>query len=1140
MHSLLGRLLIVVAVAVLPALAFQAYTESQARQTRQQLLEEEALRLVRLVGAEQQRIIEGADQMLTLLSVAPAVQDNIGGLCQHLLSGLSEATERYRAVAVISLDGHPLCATPSYDSRADLSDRPYFKRALETGGFVVGNYTIDPLTGQPVIPVARPFKGREGTVAGIVVAELSLAWLGQELQALPLPADASTTVADRAGTILARTPEGARFTGTALPQRNRHVLEEPGPGIVSLKAVDGRFRVLAYMPPAVGPGGLYISVGLDPKATLASIEQANRIGIILIVAGAAFAAALTALLGTHLIRRPVNGLLRAADRWRTGDLSARTGLRPDASEFGRLSTAFDAMAAALQSREKALRTALESTTDAVMAFDRDWRFTYLNKPAEKQLEPLHDVLGKVIRDVFPEPSSGALGDACRKAMEAGVPANADIYYAPLDRYWEIHAYPSEGGITVFSRDVTEQRRVTAALRRSEERLRLALSAARLGVREIDFVRNEANWTPEAERILGPEGVRSATFDAWIGRVHPDDQPEIRARWSRAMENPENAYGAECRYLQPDGTWRWVDAYGQMVFEDGRAIRAVTVVMDISVRKQIETELKQATTLLRAIGDSSTDAIYAKDSQGRFLYANPAVLAIMGKTAEAVIGHTDAELHHDPEQAAAVMANDKRIVQTGIPEIIEEVFDATGIGKRVFRSAKSPLRLDDGAISGIVAVSSDITPLKTAEAELRSLTAGLEARVIQEVAAREAAQTRAAHAERMQALGQLAGGIAHDFNNVLQAVSGAMALMGRRADDAASIRRLARLASEATERGAAITRRLLAFGRRGDLRAEAIDAGQLLSELREILVHTLGAGIDVQVRADADLRPFVADKSQLETSLINLATNARDAMPRGGRLTMAATAEIVRDGSPGHPAGIAPGRYVRITVADGGTGMDAATLARSIEPFFTTKTVGAGSGLGLSMAKGFAEQSGGGMSVASAPGQGTTVTLWLPEAPAELAAEMPAAAAEPAEASGAPPAVRVLLVDDESPVREVLTMQLEDSGFSVLPAASGAEALALLASGAAVEILLTDLSMPGMDGLAVIRAAQGSRPGLPAVLLTGYASDGIALALGGAVSGSFSLLRKPVTAADLVDRLRALLPAQPEPVSPAAATVGGFA
>jgi CheY-like chemotaxis protein len=261
-------------------------------------------------------------------------------------------------------------------------------------------------------------------------------------------------------------------------------------------------------------------------------------------------------------------------------------------------------------------------------------------------------------------------------------------------------------------------------------------------------------------------------------------------------------------------------------------------------------------------------------------------------------------------------------------------------------------------------------------------------------------------------------------------------------------------------------------------------------------------------------------------LVNLATNGRDAMPEGGRLTLSADTEIVPPTGLAHPFGLAPGRYVRLTVADTGVGMAPATLARLGEPFFTTKGVGVGTGLGPPMAKGFAEQSGGPLRVESTPGKGTTVTLWLPAAaPVEgtgTAESRDAAGATADGASNAPALTRVLLVDDETLVRETLAESLHDAGYGVLVAEGGARALALLVSGAAVDILVTDLSMPGMDGLSLIRAAQEEHPGLPAVLLTGYAGDSTTLAMGGAITGAFSLLRKPIRIHELDDRIQALL------------------
>jgi signal transduction histidine kinase len=410
-------------------------------------------------------------------------------------------------------------------------------------------------------------------------------------------------------------------------------------------------------------------------------------------------------------------------------------------------------------------------------------------------------------------------------------------------------------------------------------------------------------------------------------------------------------------------------------------------------------------------------------------------------------------------------------------------------------------------------------IAAAEAALRDMNRDLAARVEAEIAARQAAQARAAQAERLQALGQLAGGIAHDFNNVLQAVMGGAALIARRRADPAAVERLAGMVGEAAGRGAAVTRRLLAFSRRGELHAELVDPAAVLDGLCDILAHTLGAGIEVRVVVADGVKMLRADKGGLETVLINLASNASDAMAGAGCITMAAAIE--------RPAGLRPAEYVCFSVSDTGVGMDAATLARASEPFFTTKPVGAGTGLGLAMARGFAEQSGGGLQIESAEGVGTTVRLWLPVA--ESAGDQPAQQQQQPQVAGT--AARLLLVDDDAAVLETMALEMEQAGYAVLPAASGPGALALLDAGEAVDLLVSDLSMPGMTGTDLIRAVQRRRPGLPAILLTGFVSEAAERAMQEMASDGVTLLRKPLAGAALAERVAVLLRVTPTRVDP---------
>jgi signal transduction histidine kinase/CheY-like chemotaxis protein len=398
----------------------------------------------------------------------------------------------------------------------------------------------------------------------------------------------------------------------------------------------------------------------------------------------------------------------------------------------------------------------------------------------------------------------------------------------------------------------------------------------------------------------------------------------------------------------------------------------------------------------------------------------------------------------------------------------------------------------------------------------------EAQVRKEVAAREQAQAEAAHAERMTALGELAGGIAHDFNNILQAIGGSAALIDRHLEDPPYVGRQTQRIEDAVDRGGSISRRLLAFARRDVLSAEVIETADLLAEMREFLAPAIGPAISVRIEVPAAPTWILADRRQLETVLLNLATNAKDAMPQGGNLDISAASEMLDCGS--EALGLDAGRYVRLEVVDDGAGMDAAVLARSAEPFFTTKPKGKGTGLGLPMAKGFAEQSGGAFSIASVPGRGTTVTLWLPEAEAPHTAPPVPARILTDRALNAPG--RVLVVDDDDLVRETLILSLKEAGVVAVGVRNVDDALSELEGGVDVDAVITDLSMPGRSGWELLRELRTNRPELPAIMLTGHVGDLAAEALGHPHAERFLVLQKPVSPQQLALELSMLIGGAP--------------
>ena len=369
-------------------------------------------------------------------------------------------------------------------------------------------------------------------------------------------------------------------------------------------------------------------------------------------------------------------------------------------------------------------------------------------------------------------------------------------------------------------------------------------------------------------------------------------------------------------------------------------------------------------------------------------------------------------------------------------------------------------------------------LARANEELARSNQELEQRVEERTREREAALAKMHEMQKLESLGQLTGGVAHDFNNLLTVMLGNLSLLRKRVPDDPKVARLIDGAIQSAERGATLTSRMLAFARRQDLKPETVDLAKLVEGMAEMLRRSLGPAIQISTEFRADLPSIRVDPNQFELALLNLALNARDAMPLGGRLAIGARSASATAGPPG----LEPGEYVCVAVTDSGTGMDEETLKRATEPFFTTKGVGKGTGLGLSMVHGLVAQSNGAMRITSRPGEGTTVELWLPAADRPALRQAPA----PGQPARNGRSCRVLLVDDDALIRMSTADLLEDLGHVVIQAASGASALDTLHSGAAVDLVITDQAMPGMTGAELVRHISRAWPHLPIMLATGYA------------------------------------------------------
>ena len=398
--------------------------------------------------------------------------------------------------------------------------------------------------------------------------------------------------------------------------------------------------------------------------------------------------------------------------------------------------------------------------------------------------------------------------------------------------------------------------------------------------------------------------------------------------------------------------------------------------------------------------------------------------------------------------------------------VTQAFGRPELGQPCWEISYTPLRDESGAVIGAFHLATDISDRLRAEADLAT------------------AQEALRQSLKMEAMGSLTGGVAHDFNNLLTPIIGSLDLLQRKGVGSDREQRLIDGALQSAERAKTLVQRLLAFARRQPLQAAAVDVSALVRGMADLVASTSGPRVRVDLDLAADLPPAQADANQVEMALLNLAVNARDAMPDGGRLTIAAATEEVAEA---HRAQLAPGRYVRLSVADTGRGMDEATIARATEPFFSTKGIGKGTGLGLSMVHGLAAQLGGGLAIASKPDLGTTVELWLPAS--DEAVRRP----ERARSDDGPArAGTVLLVDDEDLVRNSIGYMLAELGYEVVEAASAEDALRRIGDGLSFDLLVTDHLMPDMTGTELVQKLRADRADLPALVISGYAeADGIA-------------------------------------------------
>lgn len=1064
MTRFLAHLLLVATIALALALGLRTYTESEPRGIRQQLAEDEVLRLVHLVTAEQQRIAEGAEQVLDTIASIPAVQDNQAEVCQRLIANLLKRSPRYNSAAILGLDGHNFCAPDQQAATLDVSDRTDFRLALQTGGFVIGEYLVGRGSEKPGVPMAKPITNQNGQVVGVVEVGLDVHWLGRQLARLALPPGAVATIADRNGIILARTPDGAPGVGQPIPAGDRYSLEGHEIRIAPVTGLDGRLHLEGYSPPGADPQGLRVWIGLDRMASFAAATQANRVALMLTIAGAVLAAVIAALLGKRLIRRLHDRLLAGVDRRRTRNIPARAGLSGDPSGFGRRADAFGRTADAHDAQQPALPVsiALLDKAGTIVAVNEAWRrFAAENGALDRDAFIGWNYLA-VTRSAASAEGHGYAAEvaAALPRVLAGEQEQFTSYYpchGPGGEHWFLLiAVPAPlhgGGAVVMNIDVSTVHQTDE--HQSEELFRMMFEQAAVGMAQVGL---NGAWQRVNDKLCAITGY---TRDELLTRTfaditHPDEREADFASGKALLAGEITTFTREKRYLRKDGGVVWVNLAVSLLRDpEDRPEQFMAVIEDITERKRFEVALRESETRLQLAREAAgfgvsdwnlvTGTAVWSDEKWRQLGREPQAGSLDREAWAASLHPEDRE--RVLGELAASFADPARSYDTEYRVVWPDGTVRWQLVKgKVSRGA-------GGEAVRLICLSLDVTERRDIEAALR-------------------------RAQRLEAVGQLTGGLAHDFNNLLGIIVLEAELLADGPEPST-----ARAASEivsTAQRGADLVHRLLAFGRRQPLRVQVVDLNALLQQEAALLCRTLPELIQVDLDLAQDLWAVEVDPSELQSALLNLAINARDAMPDGGRLVIA-TANVVLNAGAAKAAEVAPGDYAGLTVADTGTGMSSRVMEQALEPFFTTKSPGVGTGLGLPMIYGLVRQSGGHLTIESAPGVGTTVRLLLPRACAQAGPSVAMPAPAPVRGRG-----RVLLVDDNEPLRTVATRQLASLGYEVWPAECGPVALSMLRDGQRFDLLFTDEVMPGgMSGTQLAEAARRIQPELKVLFTSGY-------------------------------------------------------
>jgi PAS domain S-box-containing protein len=780
---------------------------------------------------------------------------------------------------------------------------------------------------------------------------------------------------------------------------------------------------------------------------------------------------------------------------------------------------------AVAESEARYRLLADSLPQLVWTMAPDGTVSYMNATLSAYLGGLGALDEDGFRHVHPDDRSISR-DAFAHGRRQEQPFTFEARLARTDGEWRHHRFTlvprKSGGIIVdwigTALDIDDLHRAQTELRHKEEHLRLALEGARLTTWQREVASGIGRWHGGIVQGLSPRLREAHGQDALLALVHPDDRRTIEDKL-RAVREHNADYDAIFRLKSETGEWRWIASRARVFARDGEAAaRMIGVAQDITEQRRAEMELSESEAFLRGILESSADCIKVLDLSGRLIFMNgPGLRAMEIDALEPFLGKQWTDFLPRDEQAGFRRAVDN--ARKGQSSRLTALLPTFKGSERWWDIQITPVvDARRGKPERILAIARDITEERRQAEMLERLNDELEDKVARrtqaladaarelagEMRRREEAQAALVQAQKIEALGQFTGGIAHDFNNVLAAVLGTYRMIKRRTADE-QVLEFVRHGESAAERAAGLVRQLMGFARREELRPARAEPVELMKDVAPLVRHAVGTDIACEIDIDAACWPIIVDRQRLEVSLLNLVVNARDAMKgRQGSVRLS----VRNEENEFRSERLRLGPHVVFSIEDSGSGMAPDIAARATEPFFTTKPRGSGTGLGLATAHGFAEQSGGALLIESRSGIGTKVSIVLPRAP--FLDDEPVSQIDPNLHGRAV----ILLVDDDEQVRPLTASFLRDLGYTIIEAPTAEIAFALAHAPEALDLVITDVVMPGADGPKLASRLRRERADLPILFITGHAEMS-------ALKGE-RVLQKPFGHVDLADSILQML------------------